>query len=499
MIKYLLIICWSFLFSTFSNTLNAKQLNNIDNNEEKIQKLNINVNSKINKTKILFLEPCNITKIKYNKDVFNTIDEINEFVEYNFGLQTNIQERYYGMSPIQKSILEEVFMKVRKNLNSINTFDFDYKNNVCNSIDRYVFNNNKSIKEYILNTYNKNNDYVIVNNLSLTNDGRLKLELFVWDMLDEKVVGAQYYIINADNVSKISNVISDFVYVNTTTENKGIFNTKIMYVAETGKVKNRHKTIKIMEFNGDNNIEITDGNSVIVSPKFSKINKDEIFYLEYRDKKANFIKENIETKQKSIVKIGDGIVFAPNFNPKNSGQMVLSVANENGTNLYIFDMIMKKYSKITDNNFINTSPTFSPDGDKIVYVSDKTGTKKLHIYDINTRKSEQVSKNRGSYDKPSWSPDGRLIAFVRMEGGKFKLGLITPDGENERFITDAYLIEGLNWSPNSRYIMFSKQKTAYGKGSIPKLYMIDILNNKEILIATPENEGAVDPDWVSLR
>ena len=76
---------------------------------------------------------------------------------------------------------------------------------------------------------------------------------------------------------------------------------------------------------------------------------------------------------------------------------------------------------------------------------------------------------------------------------------MTPDGENERYITESYLIDGLRWSPNSRYIMFSKQSSPYGSGSIPKLYIIDIMTNKETLINTLEDEGAVDPDWVKLK
>ena len=70
-----------------------------------------------------------------------------------------------------------------------------------------------SIEEYVLNTYNKENDYVVVNNLSLTSDGRLKLELFIWDMLDERVIGAQYYIISKNNTSRIANIIStNFIF-----------------------------------------------------------------------------------------------------------------------------------------------------------------------------------------------------------------------------------------------------------------------------------------------
>ena len=109
---------------------------------------------------------------------------------------------------------------------------------------------------------------------------------------------------------------------------------------------------------------------------------------------------------------------------------------------------------------------------------------------------ERISKGRGVYDKPSWSPDGKLISFVKLQGGEFYIGLMTPDGENERLIMNAYLVEGIKWSPNGRYLIYSKQKGPFGKDSIPGIYTIDILTGLEYKLNTPENQGASDPDWV---
>ena len=116
--------------------------------------------------------------------------------------------------------------------------------------------------------------------------------------------------------------------------------------------------------------------------------------------------------------------------------------------------------------------------------------------DKNGNNVEQISHGRGVYDKPSWSPDGKLISFVKMERGEFSIGLMTPDGGSERSIMSAYLVEGVKWSPNGRYLIYSKQNSAFGKSSISGIYTIDILTGIEYKLPTPENQGAIDPDWI---
>ena len=492
-----------FLFCTVNAVLcvssNAKQNDFGNDKDESTQNLSIDVGHDIKKTKILFLEPCNVSKAKITNDRIRNEDSMDSFPVDDVNEEEVLYDKHSNMSQTQKNLIGKLITKVRKNLDIIDIFDFYVETNVCGKIDEYLLNHKNNINGYVLNNYNEENDYVVVNNLTFDEEGKLKLDLFIWDMLDKRIVGAQYYVVNESTVSRISGLVSDFIYTSLTNEEAGMFDTKIMYVAETGKFGSRKKAIKVMDFNGDNSKKVTNGDGIVVTPTFSRFNKDEIFYLEYKDKTANFFRENISTGKKSIIKVKSGIMFAPNFNPQNTNQFVLSIAGEDGTNLFTLDMVAGKYSKITNNKFINTSPNFSPNGTELVYVSDKTGTKKLYVYDTETKKSRKISNGNGAYDKPVWSLDGRLIAFVKIEGNKFKLGLMTPDGENERYITESYLIEGLKWSPNSRYIMYSKQSSPYGKGSIPKLYIIDIVTNKETLIKTPDGEGAVDPDWIKLR
>lgn len=394
--------------------------------------------------------------------------------------------------------LNQIWVRVVNNLSITNLYKVGQEIDICKQASDFLNKNKETIfDDFIYSNFNKDSEFVVYSFLKPTElDDEFKLEIYIIDIIDQRVVSAQYYIINKYNLKRISNIISDFVYTKTTGESKGFFDSKILYISETGSVKKRRKNIKIMNFNGENDIKITNDDLLTLTPIFSRFDKNEIYYLQYRNRKAYLYKENLITHERNILKIGEGIVFSPNFNPQNKNQIVLSMADENGTNLYLLNNENNKYYKLTNDPFINTSPSFGPDGKTITYVSDKTGTRKLYSMSLENGEITQVSKGNGIYDKPMWAPDEKLIAFIKIEKGKFKLGLMTPDGENERYLIESYLIEGVKWSPNSRYIVYSKQTGPFGKKSIPQLYIIDILTNHEYKLNTPESEGASDPDWL---
>ena len=448
--------------------------------------VDISINSNVSeKIKIEILKTC----------LSQTIN--NQIAKEDGTIENTRQNNYFDITDKkQNSILSNIFIRLNNNLKITNLYNINNNQNNCEDITQFIKNNNSTIDDYIYSNFDNNAEFVVSSIINRTEKGEYKLEIYLWDTLDHKLIAGQYYILNKYNYKRISNVISDFIYTKTTGEDKGFFDSKILYISETGNAKNRIKNINIMNFNGENNIKITDEKLLTLTPIFSRYNRNEIYYLQYRNKKAYLYNENLLTHTKSILKIGDGIVFSPNFNPQEKNQIVLSMADYEGTNLFLLNNENNKYYRLTNDSFINTSPSFAPNGRSIAFVSDRTGVKKIYSMDLETGEINLISKNRGSYDKPVWAPDEKLIAFIKIEKGVFKLGIMTPDGENERYLLEDYLIEGLRWSPNSRYIMYSKQKGPFGKDSIPHLYVIDILTNYEYKLNIPDNEGASDPDWI---
>ncbi|HSQ97167.1 MAG TPA: hypothetical protein VLL98_00420 [Rickettsiales bacterium] len=376
-----------------------------------------------------------------------------------------------------------------KNSNS-NIFKSDNNNNIekLSSID---------LNSLVMSKYNKSSfDAVMSGFLEVNSSGQVELKIRLWDILDQRELFYKSYIIDETNWKKISDIISDMVFEFLTGEVSGHFDSKIIFVSESGSPKNRQKRIAMMDFDGSNLQYITNGTNLVLTPIFSKYNKDEIIYLEYKNKKPHIFKLNLSNKKLILIGNIAEMTFAPNFNPSGLNEIIFSGTNDGYSNIYKLNFDEGKIRQLTYDKAISTAPSWSPDAEKIVFVSDKTGVRKLYVMDKNGSNIEMISKGRGIYDKPSWSPDGKLISFVKMEKGEFSIGLMTPDGDSERSIMNAYLVEGIKWSPNGRYLIYSKQEGPFGKASIPSIYTIDILTGIEYKIPTPKNQGATDPDWI---
>ena len=152
--------------------------------------------------------------------------------------------------------------------------------------------------------------------------------------------------------------------------------------------------------------------------------------------------------------------------------------------------------RLTKHPGIDTTPAFSPDAKFITFASDRQDGQQLYIMDIRGDKLRRVSFGSGAYSKPVWSPDGTLIAFTKMKSGQFHVGVMSPNNKGERILASGYLLEGVKWSPNGRFLIYSKKKAQFGQASVPRLYIVDIVTGYEYEVPTPKGEGATDPDWV---
>lgn len=395
-----------------------------------------------------------------------------------------------------EKIIKKIFNKVKDNLNTTGLFS-------VKKINESIYdNNNKNTSSVDLNTaiinkYSKTTmDAVLGGYLETNSEGKVELRVKLWDILDQRELFSKIYLINDLNRKRTADIIADRIYENLTGELMGHFDSKIIFISETGKAKNRQRRVAIMDFDGSNLQYITNGTNMVLTPIFSKSKQNEIIYLEYRDEKPHIFKLNLATQKLKLIGDIAEMTYAPNFNPTGANEIVFSGTENGYSNIYKINFDEGFVKQLTHDKAISTVPSWSPDGEKIVFVSDKTGIRKLYIMDKNGNNVEQISHGRGVYDKPSWSPDGKLISFVKMERGEFSIGLMTPDGGSERSIMSAYLVEGVKWSPNGRYLIYSKQNSAFGKSSISGIYTIDILTGIEYKLPTPENQGAIDPDWI---
>lgn len=325
-------------------------------------------------------------------------------------------------------------------------------------------------------------------------DGRLKVEFRLWDTFAEaQLTGLAYFTVPA-NWRRVAHIISDAIYKRLTGED-GYFDTRIVYIAESGPQNRRQKRLAIMDQDGENHRFLTDGNALVLTPRFSPTTQ-EITYLSYVGATPRVYLYNLNTGQQEVLGDFPGMTFAPRFSP-DGNHVVMSLARQGNSEVYDMDLSTRRLTRLTNHPAIDTSPSSSPDGRQVVFNSDRGGTQQLYVMSNDGGGVRRISFNQGRYATPVWSPRGDLIAFTRIFQGEFYIGVMRPDGSGERMLTKGFLVEGPTWAPNGRVLSFYRQTPADTRGKVEsKLYSIDLTGFNEREIITPLDGS--DPAWSPL-
>ncbi len=331
--------------------------------------------------------------------------------------------------------------------------------------------------------------------VQIQQDGRLRVEFRLWDVLAEQQMIGLAYSTTPDNWRRISHIIADTIYKRITGE-EGYFDTRIVYVAESGPLNRRIKRLAIMDQDGANHRFLTDGSALVLTPRFSPTSQ-EITYLSYYNDRPRVYLYNIDTGQQEVVGDFPGMTFAPRFSP-DGNKIIMSLASEGNSDIYTMDLRTRTITRLTNHPAIDTSPSYSPDSRFIVFNSDRGGTQQLYVMNSDGTNVRRISFGQGRYATPVWSPRGDLIAFTKIHAGRFYIGVMTPEGKGERLLADGFLVEGPTWAPNGRVLMFFRQTRGdrSGRGSTSRLYSIDLTGFNEREIISPI--GASDPAWSPL-
>ena len=323
---------------------------------------------------------------------------------------------------------------------------------------------------------------------------KIKINFRLWDTGAQQQVAGKEFNTFGRNWRRVAHLVSDEIYKRLTGE-EGYFDTRIVYISETGPARNRIKRLAIMDQDGENHKFLTDGASLVLTPRFSP-NTQEILYMSYKNRVPRVYLRDLQTGREESLGQFQGMSFAPRFN-HDGNRMVMSIASGGNTELYDMDLRSRSLRRLTNSPGIDTSPSFSPDGRQITFESDRGGSQQIYVMNADGSNPTRISFGQGRYGTPIWSPRGDLIAFTKMHGGMFYIGVMRPDGSGERMLTESWLDEGPTWAPNGRVIMFSRG----GPGSGPaagraRLFSVDITGHNLREVMTPTD--ASDPAWSPL-
>ncbi len=335
---------------------------------------------------------------------------------------------------------------------------------------------------------------LVVGRVTRQSDGRLLAEFRLWDVISGQQAEGQKYQTAPEYWRRISHIISDKIYEKLTGE-KGYFDSRVVFVDESGPSERRVKRLAIMDQDGANVRYLTRGADLVLTPRFSP-STQEITYMEFGQGDPKVYLFNIETGQREIVGNFPGMSFSPRFAPDGQ-RIIMSLQQGGNSNLFVMDLRSKATTRLTDTPAIDTSPCYSPDGSQICFESDRGGRPQIYVMPAQGGAAQRISFAKddvnASYSTPVWSPRGDYIAFTRQGAGQFSIGLIKPDGSGERLLTSGFHNEGPTFAPNGRVLMFFRDP---GGSSGPSLFTIDISGRNELKVPTPGY--ASDPAWSPL-
>ena len=325
---------------------------------------------------------------------------------------------------------------------------------------------------------------------SVERGGQVNSQVRVWDTQAAAQVVGKSYSTDPNNYRRIAHIVSDAIY-SSLSGGTGYFDTRVLFVAETGPKANRVKKLAIMDQDGANVQYLSSGKSLVLTPRISPAG-DSLVFTSYEDGNPQVYYSGLGGSAKKLIN-GAPMSFAPRFAPDGSS-VVFSVSNGGTTNIYS-STLSGNPTQLTSGAAIDTSPSYSPDGSRIAFESDRGGSPQLYIMGAGGGGAQRISYGEGIYSTPVWSPDGELIAYTRQSGGQFHIGIMRPDGSGERLLSSSGSVqEGPTWAPNSRVIMFFREP---GGDAGPGLWSVDIWGRNELSIKT--ETFASDPSWSPLR
>jgi TolB protein len=258
------------------------------------------------------------------------------------------------------------------------------------------------------------------------------------------------------------------------TKEKGIFSTKLAFAG--ARKAGELRQIYISNFDGSGLRQITNNGSINMSPSWSP-DGTKITYTSFREGKADIYVYNLLTQKTAKLTSGFGNNSGANWHP--DGRKIAFSGSHSGlTSIFTvnsFDGSERK--SFIAGSGLEVEPAYSPDGQKVAFVSGRFGNPHLFIRDLRTSADTRITYAGWYNSSPSWRRDGRKLAFAGYDRDidRYDIFTVNPDGRQmERLTLDQGDNEKPSWSPDGRYIVFQSNRLAKGRGKANnyKLYIM---------------------------
>ena len=297
--------------------------------------------------------------------------------------------------------------------------------------------------------------------------GKKRIRYRVWDVARCQQAGSEAYLeATREDLWIAARKLADEVLYRFTGR-RGIAATQIAFVSN----RDGNKEIFVMEADGTRRKRVTSNGSVNLFPGWSEDGRS-LIYTSHRAGISDLWMLARAKKGRRVFSLRKlpGEKYRGVFGPSDREITFVMHAAEN-TDLYTANVDGYGAPKrLTRHRAIDVSPSWSPDGRRIAFASDRTGTLQIYVKDVESGALKRLTF-KGKYNaSPAWSPDGRWIAYAARTGHYFDIYLVDPDTRDIVQLTEhPRSEESPAWSPDSRKLVFVSDR--YGRKD---LFSIDL-------------------------
>jgi TolB protein len=326
----------------------------------------------------------------------------------------------------------------------------------------------------------------LVKGVVSSNGNGLTVQMYLHDVQRQQIVlGKEYQVADSQwrlVAHRFSNEILKYF-----TGELGVFGSQIAYSGKVG----RFKELFVMDMDGSNIKQLTDEKGLAVSAAWNP-QGSALVYTNYLLRQPDLFV--FDMSRRRITRITNDVAMNVGAKFTIQGDSMY-YAKTAGRSSDIFEITAagKQIRQITrGNGTIEVSPSFSPDGSQVAFVSNRTGGPQIYVMNSDGSNSRRVSFVSSNYcTSPDWSPRGDKLAFVCRADSGHQLFVSNVDGSSALQLTSYGSNEDPSFAPDGRYLAFA---TTFGKSNVFNIAMIraDGSNLRQL---TSGRIGELDPDW----
>ena len=303
-------------------------------------------------------------------------------------------------------------------------------------------------------------DFLIFGNLQV-DSGLAVVEAYLYDVRTRgQVLGKRYTVSDDALIQRVAHEFSDqVVFQLSAGTSRGVARAQIAF----SSLKGQSKEIYVMDYDGANQRTITANGGLNKFPEWSADNSKLAFitYLPHSSRWELWI-QNLDGGR-TVLPVPSSYVASPAFSP-NGERIVFSTREVNGVDagIYISDLDGGQLKNLSNHSAIDSSPTWSPTGRQIAFISDRSGPPQLWVMDADGSNLQQLVREGGHCDSPDWSPDGRFITYSWQPSGQWSHQIYVIEvatGRIFQLTSGRGSSENPHWSPDGRHIAFQSTRT----------------------------------------